>query len=89
MAVNEQKIKILLDRFDELTASMADPAVASDVARYSKMSRELGELSSKVEVINRYKAACEEEKEALEILLLVLILMVMDCRKFMLVIQIW
>ncbi len=68
MAVNEQKIKILLDRFDELTASMADPAVASDVARYSKMSRELGELSSKVEVINRYKAACEEEKEALEIL---------------------
>ncbi len=68
MAVNEQKINLILNRYDEITAAMADPAVASDPARFSRMSKELGELAVKVDVISRYRDAVAEEHEALEIL---------------------
>ena len=68
MAVNEAKIAMICARYDEITASMADPAVVSDPSRFAKMSIELGELAEKMEIINKYKAAIASQDEALEIL---------------------
>lgn len=68
MAVNEAKIAMICARYDEITASMADPAVVADPSRFAKMSIELGELTSQMEIINRYKVALASEAEALEIL---------------------
>ncbi len=62
------KIKMISARYDEIVSSMSDPAVAADGERYMKLSRELGELTEKVETIRAWEKAVEEEKEALELL---------------------
>ena len=71
-----EKIPLSLERqqagiqgqIDEIVSSMSDPAVVSDSDRYMKLSRELGELTEKVETIKAWEKAVEEEKEALELL---------------------
>ncbi|MCQ2503988.1 MAG: peptide chain release factor 1 [Saccharofermentans sp.] len=62
------KIKRIAARYDEIVSSMSDPAVVADSDRYMKLSRELGELSEKVDTIKLWEKAIEEEKEALELL---------------------
>lgn len=68
MAANEFKMNEILTKYDELTASLSDPAVVSDTKRYMELSKELGKLSETVDAINSYKFAKAEEAEALDIL---------------------
>lgn len=68
MAVNEQKVAMILARYDEITASMSDPAVASDAQRFMKLSRELGDMTETVNVIKAWQDAKLEQEEALELL---------------------
>lgn len=68
MAIDEAKINMILSRHDEILASMSDPSVINDQTRYMNLSKELGEISSKVEIINEYKNALKDEADALELL---------------------
>ena len=68
MALNEEKIKTIMRRYEEVVASMSDPAVAGDAERYMKLSKELGELSPKAELIKALEHFREEMEEALELM---------------------
>ena len=68
MALNEEKIKTIMRRYEEVVASMSDPAVAGDAERYMKLSKELGELSPKAELIKALEHSREEMEEALELM---------------------
>ena len=39
-----ERIEQILHRYDEIIASMADPAIVSDGARYLKLTKELSDL---------------------------------------------
>jgi peptide chain release factor 1 len=49
----EEKLASIEARYNELTAQMADPAVASDYARYSELARQQNELR---EIVEKYRA---------------------------------
>ncbi len=68
MKPDQHKTDSIKARYDELIAAMSDPAVVADNERYMNMSRELGELTEKVETIKAWEKACEDEREALELL---------------------
>lgn len=68
MALNEEKIKTIMRRYEEVVASMSDPAVAGDAERYMKLSKELGDLSPKAELIKALENSREEMEEALELM---------------------
>ncbi|MBR2295117.1 MAG: peptide chain release factor 1 [Clostridiales bacterium] len=68
MALNEEKIKTIMRRYEEVVASMSDLAVAGDAERYMKLSKELGELSPKAELIKALEHSREEMEEALELM---------------------
>jgi peptide chain release factor 1 len=68
MNINRRKTDSILARYDELMSAMSDPSVVADNDRYMNMSRELGELTEKVETIRAWEKACADEEEALEIL---------------------
>lgn len=55
-------------RFEELGRQMADPAVASDHARYTALAREYAELEAIVQKYRQYKQVSEGIREAQEIL---------------------
>jgi peptide chain release factor 1 len=55
-------------RFEELTARMADPEVASNPKRYAEIAKEQSGLSTTVEVWRRYKNLGEELTSAKELL---------------------
>lgn len=68
MAIDESKINIITSRHDEILASMSDPSVINDQTRYMNLSKELGEISAKVSVIEEYYKAVKDEEDALELL---------------------
>lgn len=68
MAIDNEKIAVILARYDELLSTMSDPAVASDAERFLKLSQELGDVTPTVEVIKAYNGAIESRDEALELL---------------------
>lgn len=68
MAVDENRISEILAKYDELSASMSDPAIVADTKRYLELSKELGKLTDTIAIIDEYHKAKEEEQEALEIL---------------------
>ena len=68
MSLDRRKIDSIIARYDEILSSISDPSVVADNERYMNLSRELGELSEKVETIKAWEKACEDEAEALEIL---------------------
>ncbi len=49
----EEKLASIEVRYNELTAQMADPAVASDYARYAELARQQNELR---EIVEKYRA---------------------------------
>jgi len=51
------KVAAIERRYDELNALMADPAVATDPARLTKLAREQSELQEIVELYRAYRAA--------------------------------
>ncbi len=63
-----EKLALLEQRYDEIEALLADPAVYSDLARFTELSKERKEMSEVVETYREYKRAEREANEALEIL---------------------
>ena len=55
-------------RFEEITASLARPDVAQDVAQFTKLMREHKQLQPIVEKYQEYKKAETDEREARELL---------------------
>lgn len=68
MSIDEQKISMIMSRYEEVVGSMSDPAVASDPERYLKLSKELGDLTVKADIIRARKEAMSDRDEALELL---------------------
>jgi len=49
----EEKLASIEARYNELTAQMADPAIANDYARYAELARQQSELQ---EIVDKYRA---------------------------------
>ena len=59
----EEKLTSIEARFNELTAQMADPAIANDYARYAELARQQIELQ---EIVEKYRAWSKARKELAE-----------------------
>jgi len=57
------RLALITARYDELTALLADPAVAADHMRVAQYAQERAELEPVVEIFGRYNAAGEELEE--------------------------
>ncbi len=68
MAIDNSKTNRIKERYEELTGTLADPAVASDPSTYAKYSKELAQLTPQVEAIERYEACAKEIDDLLELL---------------------
>ena len=64
MAIDKSKTDMIKAKYEELTGTLSDPAVASRPDEYTKYSKELAALSPQVEAINNYEA-CEKEIEGI------------------------
>ena len=68
MAIDKSKTDRIKERYEELTGTLADPAVASDPAKYATYSKELAQLSPQVGAIEKYEACEKEIADLLELL---------------------
>jgi len=66
--LDETKLAVILQKYDELVGLLSDPSVASDTDRYVKLSKELADLSVKAEQIKRYFDLKKDIDEALELI---------------------
>lgn len=66
--INEEKVALISDRYDEILSAMSDPVVAADNERYTKLSQELAEITPVVDVIKARREAINLKEEALELL---------------------
>jgi len=64
MNVFDDRMKEMINRYEELLSSLSDPAVISDQPRYQKMSRELSEVEP---VVTSYNELVETQKEASDV----------------------
>ena len=64
MAIDRSKTDLIKAKYEELTGTMSDPAVAGDHAEYMKYSKELGAIEPQYRAILAYEA-CEKEIEDL------------------------
>jgi peptide chain release factor 1 len=60
----EEKLAGIEERYNQLTAQMADPAIANDYARYSEVARQQAELQPIVDAYRRLKRARKELEDA-------------------------
>ena len=58
-----ESLQSIKDRFEEITRLMADPEVATDIARVTQLGREHGELKEVVGSIKHYEEAVEAAEE--------------------------
>ena len=63
MSNERERIEQILHRYDEIIASMADPAIVSDGARYLKLTKELSDIEP---VVTRIRDKDRVEKELAE-----------------------
>jgi Protein chain release factor A len=68
MAIDIAKAHALVTSYDELTATLADPAVIADTERYTRLMKDLSDLASKAETVRAWEEALKEKEEALELL---------------------
>ena len=68
MAIDKSKTELIKAKYEELTGTLSDPAVASRPEEYTKYSKELAALNPQVEAIRSYEA-CEKEIEGIIALL--------------------
>ena len=68
MAIDLSKTTQITARVDEITTTLSDPSVASDMKEYMRLTKELADLTPKAETIRRYEAAVRGMDEALEIM---------------------
>lgn len=57
MEILDERMKEMLNRYDEILSSLSDPAVISDQPRYQKLSRELSELEPVLSCYGRLTSA--------------------------------
>lgn len=67
MSKEQERMQQILSRYDEIVASLADPAVVSDGARYLKLVKELSELELVVTLIQDKRRVTLELQEAREL----------------------
>ncbi len=67
MSVDLSKTQLILNRYEELLSSVSDPNVLSDTERYLSLSRELGELEEKANLVKKYFNLQNQLAEAREI----------------------
>ena len=63
-----EKLKILKDRFDELSDLLTKPDIISDQSRYIKISKEYKDLKAVVDKKNEYEEVLSNISEAKEII---------------------
>lgn len=63
----EERMKQVLNRYDEVLSSMADPSVVSDSARYLKLTKELADLEPIVSKIHEKEKVVKELRDAREL----------------------
>ena len=63
-----ERLAKLNEKYSEISASLEDPAVISDIEGYTKILKEYKNLTPIIEEYRRYLAAVESEKEARAIL---------------------
>ena len=68
MAIDKSKTDLIKAKYEELTGTLSDPAVASSPEEYTKYSKELAALNPQVEAILSYEA-CEKEIDGILTLL--------------------
>ncbi len=68
MAIDTAKMMQITVRADEITQALSDPATASDMKEYMKLSKELADLTPKAEKIKQYMSALSRMDEAAEIM---------------------
>ena len=57
-----ERLQAVAERFDELEAALADPEIAVDPTRSTKLSRERAEILETVETFRGWVAVCEEQE---------------------------
>ena len=62
------QLQSIEEKFDRLNEEICDPSVAADMARYTKISKEIKQLTPIVEAYRAYKAAVRDADEARELL---------------------
>ncbi len=63
-----EKLEAVERRYEELTALLADPVVAADLARLRSLSQEREELEPIVETFRRYRTVSRQREEAQQLL---------------------
>ncbi len=58
------KLEFTLEKYDELSAKVSDPAIISDQPTWQKLMKEMGEMDSLVQRYREYKKVKEELAEA-------------------------
>ena len=58
------KLEFTLEKYDELSAKVSDPAIISDQPTWQKLMKEMGEMDSLVQKYREYKKVKEELAEA-------------------------
>jgi len=67
MNVFDDRMKDMINRYEEILSSLSDPAVISDQPRYQKMSRELSEIEPVVSCYHELTAALSEAGDVKEV----------------------
>ncbi|MBO4748108.1 MAG: PCRF domain-containing protein, partial [Clostridiales bacterium] len=67
MSNERERIEQILHRYDEIIASMADPAIVSDGSRYLKLTKELSDIEPVVTRIHDKDRVTKELAEAREL----------------------
>ncbi|NOX37989.1 MAG: peptide chain release factor 1 [Calditrichaeota bacterium] len=63
-----EKLKLLENRFEELSRQMADPAIAGDPEKYTELAKEYAELEEIVKTFREYQQVVNQLEESREIL---------------------
>ena len=67
MKANDEKLKEIQNRYDEVIVSLSDPSVLSDPKRYQNLSREMTELEPIVQCMQKMSTAEREYEDAREL----------------------
>lgn len=63
-----ERIKAIVDKFDDLTAKLADPEVIADVEKFTRLARERAEMEELYEAASGYLKLFEDLRSAKEML---------------------
>ncbi len=63
-----EKVQAVVDRYDEISELLSDPAVIGDINRFMALSKEEGSLRDTVDVFRRYKKVVEDIESDNELL---------------------